>query len=289
MKMNSKYILMLLISLFLFKSCKSESAQTKKTTESTEVIVNSIKEFIETTSPFFDTKYVKTDDGRDLKFIDYIKIELEKSKIEGNDFYLAKALSSFSSIIATLSKEDAKKYGIENKNIELIKVEYQKYLFLSPQNLNSRDDYINIYLNSIRSISFHLKVKNIPVYEDLENLINLISDEISNNKNNLNEAESYKVNLLHCNFLYSIALEKYAKYLIIGVLEKDIPDFPFVELENQRRELMPKVDDFSELSKKLSLLNNSEYSESMNKSSEIIKGYFLIINTGINTILKEEE
>ena len=282
--MNSNYLILVLISLHLFGSCNQPKAQT---TKSTELIVNSINTFNETTSPFFESKYVKADDGKDLKFNDFVKNEIDKSKIKGNDFYLATALSKFSSIIATLSKEDAKKYGIDNNITELIKSEYQKYLFLSSSDSMSHSDYISIYLIAIQSISFHLKVKNIPVYKELDNLISFITVEINNNQNTLNESEAFKVNLLHCNFLYSIALDNYAKYLIIGVLEKDITDFPFNVLENQRKEIMPKADNFSQMTQKLRLLNNEEYSEILNKSSEIVAGYFSIINNSIRMIKKE--
>tara|TARA_B110000238_G_C16116539_1_gene435133 strand:+ start:962 stop:1819 length:858 start_codon:yes stop_codon:yes gene_type:complete len=285
--MNFKHLLVLLISLLLFDSCKSQTFETKTSTESTEIIVNSIKDFIETTSPFFSTKYVKTSDGKDLKFTDYIKNEIDKSKSKGNGYYLATTLCQFSSIIAKLSKEDAKKYGVENNNPDLLKSEYQKYLYLSSSESMSSADYITVYLNAIQSVPFHLKVKNVPVFEDLDKVIYYISNEIESAKTTLTVPLAYKVNILHFTNLYSIVLESYAKYLVIGVLGKEITEYPFTELETKRRNLMPVVNDFSEFNNKYSLLGNTEYTSKINKSSEIIAGYFSIINTAISTIVQE--
>lgn len=287
--MKFKYLLLLLNCLLLFISCKTQNTETNPPTKSTEIIVNSIKEFIETTSPFFSTKYVKAPDGNDLKLTDFMKNEIDKSKSKGNDYFLATTLCQFSLIIATLSKEDAKKYGVENNNSDLLQSEYQKYLYLSSSESMSGEDYITVYLNAIQSIPFHLKVKNVPAFEDLDNVIDYISSEMKNEKPTLTLPLANKVNILHCNNLYSIVLESYAKYLLIGVLEKEITEYPFTELETKRRNLMPVVNDFSELNNKYSLLTNEEYTSKINKSSEIIAGYFTIINTAISLIVKKDE
>jgi hypothetical protein len=283
--MNFKHLIILPISLLFFDSCKSQTTETKTPAESTEIIVNSVKEFIETTSPFFSTKYVKTPQGEDLKLTDYMKNEIDKSK--GNESYLATTLCQFSSIIATLSREDAKKYGDANNNPDLLKLEYQKYLYLSSSESMSSADYITVYLNAIQSVSFHLKVKNVPVFEDLDNVIYYISSEMESAKTTLTVPLAYKVNILHCTNLYSIVLESYAKYLVIGVLKKEISEYPFTELKIKRRDLMPIINDYSELNNKYSLLSNTEYTTKINKSNEIIAGYFSIINTAISTILQE--
>jgi hypothetical protein len=285
MKINP--LLALFFSLHLSYNCNSQTTEIKPPTESTEIIVNSIKEFIETTSPIFSTKYVKTSDGRDLKLTDYMKIEIDNSKSKGNDYYLATTLCQFSSIIASLSKEEAKKYGVENNNSDLLKSEYQKYLYLSSSESMSSEDYIAVYLNAIQSVPFHLKVKNVPVFEDLDNVIYYISSEMESAKKTLSVPLAYKVNTLHWTNLYSIVLESYAKYLVIGVLEKEITQYPFTELETKRRNLMPVVNDFSEFNNKYSLLSSTEYTLKINKSSEIIAGYFSIINTAISTMLQE--
>lgn len=285
--MNIKPLLAILFSLQLFYNCNSQSIEIKPPTESTEIIVNSIKEFIETISPIFSTKYVKTSDGRDLNLSDYMKIEIDNSKSQGNDYYLATALCQFSSIIATLSKEDAKKYGIKNNNSELLKLEYQKYLYLSVSESMLNEDYIVVYLNAIQSVPFHLKVKSVPVFEDLDNIIYFFSSKMESANTTMSVPLAYKVNVLHWANLYSIVLDSYAKYLVIGVLDKEITQYPFAELETKRRNLMPDVNDFSELNSKYSLLSSTEYTSKTNKFSEIIAGYFSIINTAISTLLQE--
>ncbi len=285
--MNIKPLLAILFSLQLFYNCNSQSIEIKPPTESTEIIVNSIKEFIETISPIFSTKYVKTSDGRDLNLSDYMKIEIDNSKSQGNDYYLATALCQFSSIIATLSKEDAKKYGIKNNNSELLKLEYQKYLYLSVSESMLNEDYIAVYLNAIQSVPFHLKVKSVPVFEDLDNIIYFFSSKMESANTTMSVPLAYKVNVLHWANLYSIVLDSYAKYLVIGVLDKEITQYPFAELETKRRNLMPDVNDFSELNSKYSLLSSTEYTSKTNKFSEIIAGYFSIINTAISTLLQE--
>lgn len=240
-----------------------------------EVIVNSIKDYIEVIgkTPLFSTKYIKTNDGRDMKYIDYLQTELEKSKTEGNDFYLAKALAYFGSINASLSKNSAKRFGIQNNNTSQIQSEYYKYFSLnrtvSTINLSNRNDYINLYLNSIRSISFFFKVQGIPVYEEVEKNINYKSDYISSIDK---DPRAFKASLTMCHLLFAQTLEDYAKFIVIAEVKKDISDFPFAELSANLSAAIALTFDSEEIDKEI---------------GEIIKGYFFIINSELDSKNKE--
>lgn len=289
--MNPRKLLILSISCCLFAFCNRTSTQENHytPTKSTKTIVHSIKSFVETTAPFFDTKYIQTDDGADIKLTDHALNEINHAETkDNNNYYLTTALCQFSSIMALLSKEDAKKYGNERNESELLLQEYQKYLYLATSDSMTDSDYILTYLNAIQSVPFLLKVRHDPIAEDLDNLIYYIAIEIDSANTTLPAPQAYKVSMLHCNGLYSIVLESFAEYLVTEVLDKEITEYPFTELENKRVKLMPAVNDLSELNEKYSSFSDKEYMDNLNQTSEIIAGYFSIINDAFSLVIKSQ-
>jgi len=247
--------------------------------------VNSIKRYIDITSPLFSGRYITTPDGLDMKYTEYLLNQIDDQK--GNNYI--KALASFSSILANLSKESAKEYADETGNTEQVITEYQKYLFLITENINDRYDDINLYLNTSRSVSFHLKVQGVEVYKELENKINNISKYIDENFTQnqiITDNTAYSHILFYCHLTFIESLKDYALYLTITA-EKDFSDFPFSELAQRKdkiimnfRNLPNDLDDSSYL---------VELKLSNNKLTKIIEEYFFIINSNMAVLFDYEK
>jgi len=234
----------------------------------TQQIVNSIENYIEVFSPSLSYKYVKTPDGRDLKYTDYLKENIKSSK--GSDLYLFTALSSFSSIIASISSNDAKEYGIRNNNSDSIRLEYQKFHYLTIDSHANDSKKIEVYINAIKAISFHLKVKDIPAYKNIDVLVN-------NLETITKKPHSFNTKLWYCHSAFSYALEAYAKTIVYGFLpENEILNYEYrlKDLSNQKQKLVNQI-------------NNTDIPIRTLSDGEmkLIVSYFDLINEAISSLM----
>jgi hypothetical protein len=238
---------------------------------STKEIVNSIKDYINVFSPSLSYKYVKTPDGRDINYTDFLKEKIDSSK--GSDIYLLTSLTSFSSLMATISKSDAKEYGIQNNSVDSTRFEYQKYLFLSLDPKADESKKIELYINSIRSISFHLKVKYVPAYKDVNNILNNLEKIISDPK-------PYNIKLWYCHSAFSYALGIYAKVVVYRFLpQKEIDKYEnrFKDLDNKKQKLINQI---SNEDIPIEALSDGEM--------KLMVSYFSIINEAISSLLNSD-
>lgn len=90
-------------------------------------IAHSILAFIETVDPLFESTYVKSEDGSDQKYTEFLISGIKSADAESQRI---KSLSSFTMVMASLSKEDAKAFGAKISKYEEIRQEYQSFLYL---------------------------------------------------------------------------------------------------------------------------------------------------------------
>ncbi len=233
--------------------------------------------------------YITGDDGKDMLFSDYMLNKITAAKTKGDDQYRATALCTFSAIIAMMSKNDAKSFGEENGDVDILMEEYQYYLSLEHADPLTPEALTDVYLSAIHSVLFHLKVRKIPFYENLDDLVYFISEEMNAATSSYEPSVAFKINQLHCAQLYSMVLEGFAKYLVAGMLNEKITGYPFTELALKRRDAIPEVDEFSQLNAKMSQLSKEGYAASLQKTHETITEYFKIINMAMTKILVSGE
>jgi hypothetical protein len=283
--MNTKNFLPKLLILFIAGFGPFLIAQKPNTAPPSDKMVSSIIAFVKSTAPMMSEAYVSGDDGKDVLFSDYMLKEIAEAKSKGDDQYRATALCTFSAIIAMMSKNDAKSFGEENGDVDILMEEYQHYLFLEPADPLTPEAFTDVYLSTIHSVLFHLKVRKVPFYENLDDIVYFISEEMNKATTSYEPPVAFKINQLHCAQLYSIVLEGFAKYLVAGMLNEKITGYPFTELALKRRDAIPAVDEFSQLNAKMSQLSREGYAASLQKTNETIAGYFTIINESLTTIL----
>ena len=254
--------------IFLVLGIISEVSSQNK---SVDQLANSIDKYIDIWSPILSSKYIKTPDGRDLKYTDFLKENINSSK--GTDINLLKSLASFSSLIMTLSKNDAIEYGNAHNNSRSIRTDYQKYLYLNIASAASESSKIDIYINVLKSISFHIKVKDISIYKNIDKIIENL--EIITSKN-----YEYETKLWFCNSAFTFIIADYAKTIVYGYL----PDNKKEDYDNR----------LSALDNKKQVLNKQGNDESISIETlsegeiKLIVKYFDVINDAIPIILNGE-
>jgi len=256
-------------SLLLFLPFSAQSNQEKE-----QPVVDAVVTFIETASPLFETTYLKGKDGSDQKYTDFLISSIQSAPPEDQ---LVKSLASFSAIMASLSKEEAKLYGSKIGQDEKIQQEYVSYLYLFAKAISSEEEKNQIYLQAIRSIAFHLKVKEVPIYENLELINGYVEEELLTNSQTLSLEDSFRINQFQLHFLFSFALENYGKFLSVAILEED-QNPAFDKLGTQRAELTPKAKNVNELSIAIKSISDPAYSEINRKLKYLLADYLGLVN-----------
>ena len=260
-------ILSLLISLNSFGQTEND------------LIVNSVKKYIDITSSLFSSRFIETPDGVSISYEEYLITQINKQKENTH----IKALASFASILTNISKSAAKKYGEENNNIEQTRALYQGYLWMPAWTMNDRNDVINIYLNIIQSVYFHFRVHGIEEFKESENrtynTFEYITETFTQDQINTNDTDYYTL-LVYCHLDFMLALRDYAVYIILNS-EKDLADFPFYELADR---VNSEITNFQNLNTDDSSYL-AELKLSNNKLSKIIVEYFSIINYNLAVLL----
>ena len=246
-------------------------------------IAHSILAFIETVDPLFESTYVKSEDGSDQKYTEFLISGIKSADAESQRI---KSLSSFGMVMAYLSKEDAKAFGAKISKDEEIRQEYQSFLYLGTIPVSSDQEKTQVYLHVIRSIAFHLKVKEIPAYENLGMLNNYVENELQKNFESFSEDEAYRINQIQLHFLFSIALENFSKYLSLGILGED-QNPAFDDLANQRANVMPQVTNIGELSARLKSLGDNAALELHQNMELLLTDYLDLTSNLIGKIIKE--
>ncbi|WP_241124374.1 hypothetical protein [Cognataquiflexum nitidum] len=213
---------------------------------------------------------MKSKDGNDLKYTDFLISEIKSAS---EDQQKVKALASFAMVMASLSKEDAKIFGAKTGNDEAIRREYQSFLYLETIPISSEEEKLQVYLHAIKSIAFHLKVKEIPAYENLEMVNDYVENELSKNLQTLPKNDALRINQTQLHFLFSIALENYSKFLSVGILkEKQNPRFD--QLTASRSKILPQAKNVSGLSDSLISMEGEAYLK-LNQDMESLSGEYL--------------
>lgn len=240
-------------------------------------ISNSIISFIGQVEPLFGTTYVKSEDGNDLKYADFLISEIKSAS---EDQRQIKALASFAMVMASLSKEDAKLYGAKSgNNDEAIRKEYQSFLYLGTIPIYSEEEKLQVYLLAIKSIAFHLKVKEIPVFQNLEMVNDYVENEISKNLQVLPKKDAYRINQIQLHFLLSIAMENYSKFLSVGILEEE-QNPKFIQLATSRVEILPQSKNVSELSDSLIRMEDEAFLK-INQDMEVLLGEYIDLTSNL--------
>lgn len=263
-----------LIFLFLFFYLNSFSEIYSQ--EIKDPISNSVLSFIDQVDPWFETRYVKTEDGKDLKYTDFLISGIRSVPVDQQQI---KALTSFAMVMASLSKEDAKVYGAKIGKDEEIRKEYQSYLYLGTLPISSEEEKHQFYLHAIKSIAFHLKVKEIPIYENLEMVNDYVENELSKNLQTLPKNDALKINQVQLHVLFSIGLENLSRFLSMGVLEEE-QNPRFDQLATSRSKILPQVNKVGELSESLMRLEVEAY-EKLNQDMEVLIGKYLDLTTDL--------
>jgi len=246
-------------------------------------IANSILTFIETVDPLFESTYVKNGEGSDQKYTEFLISEIRSANTE---IQRTKSLTSFGMVMASLSKADAKAFGTKISMDEEIRQEYQSFLYLGTIPVSSDQEKIQVYLHAIKSIAFHLKVKEIPAYENLDMVNKYVENELQKNFESFNEDDADRINQIQLHFLFSIALENFSKYLSVGILEED-QNPAFDDLANQRANVMPQVTNIGELSARLKSLGDKEALEVHQNMELLLADYLDLTSNLIGKIIKE--
>jgi hypothetical protein len=272
--MKPSYLIILLFQFIPFSQSYSQEFQ--------DPISNSILSFIDQVAPWFETRYV-SHDGKDLKYTDFL---ISGIKSASADQQQIKALTSFAMVIASLSKEDAKIYGAKIGKDEEIRKEYQSYLYLGTIPISSEEEKLQVYLHAIKSIAFHLKVKEIPVYEKLEMVNDYVENELSKNLQTLPKNDALRINQVQLHFLLSIALENFSRFLSLGILEEG-QNPKFDQLATSRSKILPQVKNVGELSESLIQMEGEAYLN-LNKDVEALIGkYFDLTANLMGKIINE--
>lgn len=266
--MKSLLLVVLLFNLIPFSPSFSQKIK--------DPISNSMLSFIDQVDPWFETRYVKTEDGEDLKYTDFL---ISGIKSASTDQQQIKAMSSFAMVIASLSKEDAKVYGAKIGQDEAIRKEYQSFLYLGTIPISSEEEKLQIYLHAIKSITFHLKVKEIPVYKNLEILNDYVENELSKNLQILPKKDALRINQVQLHVLFSIALENLCKFLSVGILEEE-QNPKFNQLANSRADILPQSKKVSELSESLLRMDGKNFI-SLNQDLESLVGEYLDLTSNL--------
>ena len=98
--------------------------------------------------------------------------------------------------------------------------------------------------------------------------------------------EAYRINQIQLHFLFSVALENFSKYLSVGILEED-QNPAFVDLANQRANVMPQVTNVGELSARLKSLGDKEALEVHQKMELLLADYLDLTSNLIGKIIKQ--
>jgi hypothetical protein len=246
-------------------------------------IAHSILAFIQTVDPLFESTYVKSEDGADQKYTEFLISGIKSADAE---IQRTKSLTSFGMVMASLSKADAKAFGTKISKDEEIRQEYQSFLYLGTIPVSSDQEKTQVYLHAIKSIAFHLKVKEIPAYENLGMVNNYVEKELQKNFESFNEDDADRINQIQLHFLFSIALENFSKFLSVGILEED-QNPAFDELASQRARVMPQVSNIGELSSRLKSLGDKSAFE-LNQNMEFLLADYLDLTSNlIGKIIKE--
>jgi len=232
-------------------------------------ISKSIVSFIGETEPLFESTYVKSENGSDQKYTEFLISGIKSAPV---DLQQIKALNSFAMVLASLSKEDAKAYGVKIGKEEEIRTEYQSFLYLGTIPISSEEEKLEVYLHAIKSVAFHLRVKEIPVYKNLEGITNYVEEELLKTRKFLSQEDANRINQIHLHFLFSIALENFSKFLSLGILEEK-ENLAFDQLATERAKAMPSAKNVSELSAQLKNLSKNDYLELDQKMVLLISEY----------------
>ncbi len=273
MKKNFKIAFLVI----LFTIYSTTSAQNKYP----DNIVNSIDDILTTLSPTFkytnvaltdDNKIftvlqifpvgnnteVKTDsvniEGKQykrVKYIDYLKSLIKNAKNKGNDIYLAKALSCFSSITGELSKIYLKKYAKKYGNADEIRQAYLLFSYLPNYEIDNNKMITLSYFLTIKSIEFFFQVSENPFFKELEKKNKVLED--------IKEVD-YETNLL----ILDIAFIKNLQYYIISCTDGE----NYKELDKLHKESNHFLNN----------MHKYESSKLREKTSQLISGYLQVIN-----------
>jgi hypothetical protein len=246
-------------------------------------IAHSILAFIQTVDPLFESTYVKSEDGADQKYTEFLISGIKSADAE---IQRTKSLTSFGMVMASLSKADAKAFGTKISKDEEIRQEYQSFLYLGTIPVSSDQEKTQVYLHAIKSIAFHLKVKEIPAYENLDMVNKYVENELQKNFESFNEDDADRINQIQLHFLFSIALENFSKFLSVGILEEE-QNPAFDELASQRARVMPQVSNIGELSSRLKSLGDKAALELHQNMELLLADYLDLTSNLIGKIIKE--
>jgi hypothetical protein len=250
--------------------------------DTSDPISNSILVLIKTVDPLFENSYIKSGDGQDQKYTEFLISGIRSAPVEIKQ---SKAHSSFAMVLASLSKEDAKAFGLKTGKDEEIRKAYQSFLYLGDIPISSDEEKLQIYLHAIKSVAFHLKVKEIPVYEEMEQVIDYVEDELLKNVESLPKDQANRINQIQLHFLFSIALENLSKFLSLGILEEE-RNPAFDRLAMNRAKALPVAKNVGELSKLINSLSKEECSELDRKMVLLIADYIDLTKNLLEKVIK---